>query len=365
MKKNYLVLALTALAVSFAAEAQSERKKPDTDDKTPSSMAAQKREQSAKRSQRGKKHKPDVNRVLAIDQQVGQSDSNNAVKKTTSVAIPKERLGTEANKILVLIYVTSPSQPGSDKEFEKVSDIIITKLDLERPTIEGRVRTLDELIFDKLLYFEATYFYRIVLSDEIIDKYISSLKEQNHISDEQLRAMFKQVGYSYEEAREQLGMNQAIDAILNFKIKSRLAVSDKVMREFYDAHPEHEEASYRIKKAFIPDGLLSDDQIENFSVTYADRHGIEWSIGYWLADDEITDERRDVLQAMKPGAYSKPEQVTGGYEVIKLIDAKPRALKTFEDRYREIAQQLQEPQYYKMLDEFKKELLNKYELVYL
>ncbi len=352
MKNKYLIVGLmilTSFVVIKAPNQLSEKREVDR---------LKKHMKKSADSHKNRKEKKDTVQEAKVVDTVTR-------KKRLSQVAAKIENSNEINKILVLIYVTSPSQPGSDKELEKVSDLIITKLDLERPTIDGRMRTLDELIFDKLFGFEATYFYRIVLSDEIIDKYINSLKEQNHISDEQLRGMFRQVGYTYEEAREQLGMAQAIEALLNFKIRSRLVVTEKAARDFYDAHPEYEEGAYRIKKAFIPDGLLTDEELENFSVTYTDRHAIEWSMAYWLADDEITDERREVLQNLQSGMYSKPERVTGGYEVIKLIDTKKRTIRSFEDRFKEITLQLQEPQYYKMLDEFKKELLSKYELVYL
>ena len=269
------------------------------------------------------------------------------------------------NKIAVLIYVTAPSQPGSDKELEKVSDIVITLLDIERPSIDGRLRSLDDLILDKLMAFEATYFYRMVIPDDAIDKYINSIKEHYNIGDEQLRQMFKQAGYTYEEAREQLGASQAIDSLLSFKIRSRLVVPEKDVRTYYEAHPVYEDASYKIKKSFIPDGILSEDDLQNISDDVIKKHSIEWSTPYWLTDEEMTDERREMLYTMKVDEFSKPEQVTGGYEVIQLLAVKPRALKSFEERYREITMILQEPQYYKMFEEFKKELFAKYEVVYL
>lgn len=279
---------------------------------------------------------------------------------------PEKKAERESiNKIAVLIYVTAPSQPGSDKELEKVSDIVITLLDIERPSIDGRMRSLEELILDKLMAFEAIYFYRMVVSDQAIDKYINSIKEHYNLSDDQLREMFKQAGYTYEEGREQLGATQAIDSLLNFKIKSRISVSEAAIREYYEKHPIYEEASYKIRKAFIPDGALTDKELENLSEKNMKSSSIEWSSAYWLMADEMTDERRQMLESMGIDGYSKPEVVTGGYEVVQLLVAKPRTCKSFEDSYREITVKLQEPQYYQMLDALKKELFAKYEVIYL
>jgi parvulin-like peptidyl-prolyl isomerase len=269
------------------------------------------------------------------------------------------------NEIAVLIYNNVPSQSGSDsKEFEKAPDIVLTRLDLERPSIDGRKRTVEELVNDHLMNSEAVFFYRMIVPEDAVDKYINSIKEQHHLSDDQLRGMFKEVGYTYDEGRTQLAMGQAIDSLLNFKIRSRLVVLEKDVRAYYDAHPVYEEASYRIKKGFIPEGIFTEEELNQATAAMMKNPAIQWSTSYWLLEDEITDERKEMLRAMKQGSYSHLEPATGGYEVIQLMQVKPRALKSFEDRYREISSILQEPQYYKLLDELKKELLDKYEVVY-
>lgn len=268
------------------------------------------------------------------------------------------------NKIAVLIYTNIPTQSGSDtKEFDKAPDVVITQLDAARLSIDGKKRTLDELVMDHLMYCEAVYFYHMIVPEDAVDKYINSIKEQHHLSDDQLRKMFKEVGYTYEEGRQQLAMGQAIDSLLNFKIRSRLVALEKDVRAYYDEHPEYEEASYKIRKGFIPDTLFSEEELQAVTDVMMKNPAIQWSTSYWLAEDEMTDARKEILKGMKEGGYSRLEQVTGGYEVIKLQTIKPRALRSFEDRYREISGRLQEPQYYRLLEELKKELLNKYEVV--
>lgn len=365
MKKWLLMIALVDMAWSDAVTSSQIEEKPEKvqEESNPTSHKA------AKDSRKKESVKNDAENAAKEAQNLREEAKNNTQDTEQKVSEQKASTATSkrelVNKIAVLIYVTAPSQPGSDKELEKVSDIVITLLDVERPSIDGRMRTLDELILDKLMAFEAVYFYRMVVSDEAIDKYINSIKEHYNISDDQLRAMFRQAGYTYEEGREQLGASQAIDSLLNFKIRSRLVVDEKEARAYYDAHPVYEEASYKIKKAFIPEGTLTEEELGALSDKSMKKSSIQWSSPYWLAQDEMTEERRAIIEAMEVDQYSKPEQVTGGYEVIKLLLAKPRALKSFEDRYREIAEKLQEPQYHKMFEAFKKELLSKYEIVYL
>ncbi len=328
--------------------ADQEAKKVRKDEK----KADKKKHTTAKKSTEG------LDSHLPMPSLVGQKAKADALKKD---GVKKETV----NQIAVLIYNNVPSQSGSDsKEFEKAPDIVLTQLDVERPSIDGRRRTVDELVMDHLMYCEATYFYRMIVPEDAVDKYINSIKEQHHLSDDQLRAMFKEVGYTYDEGRQQLAMGQAIDSLLNFKIRSRLVVLEKDVRAYYDAHPAYEEASYRIKKGFIPEGVFTEEELKTITDAMMKNPAIQWSTSYWLLEDEITDERKEMLRGMEQGSYSHVEPTTGGYEIIRMLTVKPRALKTFEDRYREISSVLQEPQYYRLLDELKKELLDKYEVVY-
>jgi len=318
-----------------------------------------KAEKKDKKHITAKKSVEDFDSTLPIQSSVGQQSKKVPVSK--SDGIKKEMV----NEIAVLIYNNVPSQSGSDsKEFEKAPDIVLTRLDLERPSIDGRKRTVEDLVNDHLMNCEATFFYRMIVPEDAVDKYINSIKEQHHLSDDQLRGMFKEVGYTYEEGRQQLAMGQAIDSLLNFKIRSRLVVLEKDVREYYDAHPAYEEASYKIKKGFIPEGVFKEEELKKVTDEMMKNAAIQWSTSYWLIEDEITDERKEMLRQMKQGSYSHVEPATGGYEIIRLMQVKPRALKSFEDRYREISSLLQEPQYYRLLDELKKELLEKYEIVY-
>ena len=325
----------------------------DNDGVNQEAKKVRKAENKNKKHTTAKKSTEGLETVLPLPAGVKKALKEDGIKKET------------VNQIAVLIYNNVPSQSGSDgKEFEKAPDIVLTQLDVERPSIDGRRRTLDELVMDLLMYSEATYFYRMIVPEDAVDKYINSIKEQHHLSDEQLRGMFKEVGYTYEEGRHQLAMGQAIDSLLNFKIRSRLVILEKDVRTYYDAHPAYEEASYRIKKGFIPDGIFADEELKAVTNEMMKNPAIQWSTSYWLLENEITDERKEMLKGMKQSSYSHLEPATGGYEVIKLMQVKPRALKTFEDRYREISSILQEPQYYRLLDELKKELLDKYEIVY-
>jgi hypothetical protein len=331
----------------------------DNDGACQEAKKLRKAEKKDKKHTTAKKSVDSSDSHLSIVNSVGQQSKKAPVSKGDG--IKKETV----NEIAVLIYNNVPSQSGSDsKEFEKAPDIVLTQLDLQRPSIDGRKRTSEDLVNDHLMNSEALYFYRMIVPEDAVDKYINSIKEQHHLSDDQLRAMFKEVGYTYEEGRQQLAMGQAIDSLLNFKIRSRLVVLEKDVREYYDSHPVYEEASYRIKKGFIPEDVFTEEELKKVTDKMMENPVIQWSTSYWLMEDEITEERKQMLKAMKQGSYSHVEPATGGYEIIRLMQVKPRALKSFEDRYREISSLLQEPQYYRLLDDLKKELLEKYEVVY-
>ena len=119
------------------------------------------------------------------------------VKKEEPKKQPKETV----NKIAVVIY--------TDDE-----PIMITKHSLDCKTLDGRVRSRDELVMEKLMCHEALNYYKIPITDDMVDKHLASLKEMHGIGDAEIKKLFKEAGYTYEEGRAQLRSSYAIQSLM-------------------------------------------------------------------------------------------------------------------------------------------------------
>ena len=244
------------------------------------------------------------------------------------------------------------------------SNIILTKKDFERPSINGAMQSKEEIVLNHIMAYVARVIYKMDASDDVIEKYIQNIIEQNGLTRPQIIQMFKQAGYSYEDGVEQLKMMYLIENLLSYKIKSRLVVTEDDIKKYYNDHPEHVPAAYQIQMGFIPKVRLSKEQIAQWDTYKNTISGIEWSAEpYWLEDSEIGDHSA-FIKTLNIHDVSDLEAVEGGYEVIKLVEKRMQVLKPLEERYKAIADELRAPMFDKMFNDYKKQLVAEFQVVY-
>jgi len=242
--------------------------------------------------------------------------------------------------------------------FGQEGSILITKTDVDRRGLEGNYRTLDDIILEQLLFQEAEK-YRIVPSEDKIDSYLETVQRESGLSREELKMMFADAGYTYDDGRKQLGIMFANNTLIDFKIKSRLIVQEKDIVVYYEAHPLYLDASYQLKRAVIPfDTSLTKEQ-QSAKIEEKVKVGItvSWSKEFWVNKADVAQEKFFIFD-MKPGSISRPEATDQGFELFILVAAKSRRLVSFEDRYKEISDILREPRFEQLFEEYKKELFD-------
>ncbi len=268
-------------------------------------------------------------------------------KKASKKEPQKPKLKT-VNKIMIIIY--TDDQP-----------IIITKLDLDRRSLDGRSRTEKEVLLERLLYHEAINVYRLPVPEDLVDKHIASIKEAHGIGEDQIAMLFEREGYTFEEGKEQLRMSYAIQHLIQQLIINRLVVTEKEIQEFHKAYPAREPASFRIKKGTIQKDEITQKELKELVEDGLYEERVTWSHPYWIDEDEIADSKRFII-TMKPGQI---RWIRAGdkYEIITLLKRKKARVKTLDERRREIADQIKMPKYEKLLKELHESVLNKYEIV--
>jgi len=246
--------------------------------------------------------------------------------------------------------------------FSDVGLIIITQSDIDRPSLDGVAKTIDDIIFEHLMLQEAKK-YNIEIDDKAIDKYLESIQREHGLSVQQLKDMFAQAGYTYQEGREQIGAMFAIGELINLKIRSRLVIPEKDVRAYYDAHPILQQARAQVKRGFIPFSKKIDlaEQREKIEERIAKKKkikGVEWSSLFWVNKNDTADDKKFLFQ-LERGEISAPQEVAGGFEIYKVFEQVPEHLVELSDRYREIVTALQEPRYNQLYEALKKELFDK------
>ena len=77
---------------------------------------------------------------------------------------------------------------------------VITRSDVTRPSLSGAPQSLDDLIFERLVFLDAQK-YKIVPDEDAVDKYLALVQKENNLTLDQLKEVFASAGYSYEEGR--------------------------------------------------------------------------------------------------------------------------------------------------------------------
>ncbi len=298
--------------------------------------------------------------LVAVSKKATQSKKEKADRKKSASAgknkvvqssdLLKKKTLYPVDDIVVVIY----AQEGTE---------IITQSDLNRPTLEGAPRTLDETIFERLLFLDAKK-YKMTADEEAIDKHLATVQRQNNMTLDELKAVFKASGYTYEEGREQFGIMYAVNAVVDFKIRSRLIVPEKDVLAYYEANPVMLEPSYQVQRAVIPYGKATSKQELRKELANFKGVGLEWQEPFWVDQSDLAESKRFII-GMAVGAIGEPQEIDSGYEVVKLVDKKGDRLAPLEDRYREIVDILRKPKYDEVMADYKKTLFDSASIVYL
>ena len=244
---------------------------------------------------------------------------------------------------------------------------IITKSDIDRPSLGGGFRTKDEIVFEREVLLDAKK-HHIPQDEEAIDAYLAQIQREHNLSEDELENIFTSSGYTLEEGREQLQMMQTINTMLDVKIRSNLIVPRKEVEEYYKNNPTIIEATYTLQRALVPQSKkLSADQQYNILVKYAQTgkgaSGITWSDSFTINHSDVAASKQFIYD-MELGQISLPQEVNGGFEMFKLIEKTPQTVKSLDDSYREIVDILRRPKYEELMEKYKAALMQHASVVY-
>ncbi len=267
-------------------------------------------------------------------------------------AYPKERYLVDTIRVVIF------GQEETD---------IITESDLKRPSLEGALRSKDDIILERLIYLDAKKF-QLLPDEEAINRHLQAVQREHNLSLDQLKQIFKNAGYTYEEGRQQFGVMATINSMLDLKIRSRLIVPDREITKYYDEHPERQEASYFIEKAFVPFSSQESKQTLKKKLTAFAKHegpfgDITWSEPFWINDSDLAEDKK-FIALLNVDQISMPQETDGGFEVLRLKQKQEEHLKPLEERRQEISTILRQPRYEQLFNEYKKELFDNASIVY-
>jgi hypothetical protein len=245
---------------------------------------------------------------------------------------------------------------------------IITKSDVDRPSLGGEMRTKEDIVFEREVLLDAKK-HHIPQDEDAIDAYLVQIQREHNLSEKELEQIFTSSGYTIEEGRQQLQMMQTVNTMLDIKIRSNLIVPRKDVEEYYKNNPCMIEGTYTLERAFVPQSKkLSADAQYNVLVKYATTgkgvSGVVWGEAFTINHSDVA-ENKHFIYTMELGDISSPYNVNGGFELFRLVEKTAEQVKSLEESYREIVDILRRPKYEELMENYRQFLLNTAAVVYL
>jgi len=244
---------------------------------------------------------------------------------------------------------------------------IITKSDVDRPSLGGEMRSLQDIVFERSLFLDAKR-QGIPCDEDALEAYLMAIQHEHNLTRDGLKSIFTAAGYTYEEGREQLQMMQTSNTMIDFKIRSNLIVPRKDVVAYYQAHPQVVEPSYVLQRAVIPLSSTKTKEEQKrelaiFSKNKKGVHNIIWSELFSIDQSDIAQEKQFII-TMEPGDISLPIEISDGFELFRLVEKTEERVLTLDERYREIADILRQPKYEELLQAYKDSLFDTASITY-
>lgn len=246
----------------------------------------------------------------------------------------------------------------------EVTDLV-TLSDIQRVGFDGKFHTKDDVITERLMFQDALK-YRITMDEKAVDEYMLKVAKNMGGTIDDIKDMFLQSGYTYEEGRRQFAIMYANSQLIDHKIRSRLVVPERLVVEYYEAHPVITQASYMLERAFVPATPQALDEVRKKIDTFVKTGKglvVTWYALPEISQEDLADDKKFIMQ-LKGGEVSTPLEVKGGFELFRLKSKKSAHVVPIEERYRDIVELLRRPKFEEMLTDYKKELLGAASILY-
>ena len=233
-----------------------------------------------------------------------------------------------------------------------------------------RKDVLNRMIDEKLTAQEAEKL-DVKVSDNEVDAQLERIKSQHFITDEDLRNTLAEEGLTLEEYRERLRGQILQATLVNIEVKSKVAITDRDIQEYYDKHKDsfEETKKYHLRTILIkaPVSASSEDKekaramMESvvralYSGAPFDELARQYSEDASAADggdlgefvlSDLSDEVQDALRNLSKGDVSRILETPEGYRILMVQDVEKTPGKSMEEAKAEIQEKL----YQKVVEE--------------
>ncbi|KKS68619.1 MAG: hypothetical protein UV38_C0001G0160 [candidate division TM6 bacterium GW2011_GWE2_42_60] len=229
-----------------------------------------------------------------------------------------------------------------------------------RPSLEGRPRSLRDIVLQRLMVLDADSLHIAVTSDDA-ERFLGELQKMNGISRDAMLEVFRELGYSYEEGLEQLRYRQMIEQILDVRVRTnkRLIVQRSDVEEYEKEHPLFEEAVYVLQQVCLPAQTEEErTHLEKKDFSQKDLASFAWEEPFEIQEHDLAEDKRFIADAQE-GTVVFRDNVDEGVEITRMVSKKERRHVSLDERFDEVSEVIARQRFETLFKEYERSLLEK------
>lgn len=250
----------------------------------------------------------------------------------------------------------------------------------ELATAEDRLKrsTLNSLI-DKHLQLEEAKLENIEADDSEVNSAIDDIKKKNNLDDAGLEQALEKEGYSLPDYKQSLKDQLTIIKLVNRAVKSRIAIKDDEVKEYYAKNKSKfsSPGSIRIADILFPakDGdmdkakeaaeaarkeIMAGTPFEEMAAKCTgDPNAAKTCVLGTFEKGELSKEIEGAAFKLSAGEVSEPIKIENGYRLIKVMEKTDDKQMTLDEARPQIVQELTEKQGEQLFAEWVQDLRNR------
>lgn len=223
---------------------------------------------------------------------------------------------------------------------------------------------LKALITQRMLEQEALK-YSDKVDEGDVDRFIANMEQQQHITDEQLRAQLQQHGMSYPEFRASMRKQAMAMTMIDREVRQKVTIPESEIQDYYKTNKDEFTSSaekYKLAQILIAapasatpaqsaaaqkkaddvrqqavKGLPFDALALQYSEDDSKSKGGELG---WFAPDDLNDSIAAAIKNLKPGDISAVVHTKYGFHIVKVEDHQMPGVRPYDEVKGEIRDKL-------------------------
>ena len=193
-------------------------------------------------------------------------------------------------------------------------------------------RKIIEMMVDEKCAQEKIKELEIEVTSKQIDAYIEDMKKEQQLTQEDLVAMLKADGLTYEEYWDDVKKSFERDRLINDQVTGKVIIREEEIRRYYEEHSANFATEENVHLAGMTIASNSTEEAEAVLARLKNGEDLEELIDLGtLKPDQMYPELKKVVDELNVGEVSDLIVRPNGIQIIRLLERQEKGVKPFEE----------------------------------